>query len=165
QPHRGPAAARNLGVELASEPIVGFLDADDTWAEGSLARALDAWEGRAESSGVHGLTQLVVEDDATTAASQSVGLPWRSPQVGSIVIRSDVAKMIRFDETLARGEDLDWFVRLRESGRELTFLDEVLLQYRIHGQNMTLGMNPDERNTFLVLKRALDRRRGHERID
>jgi hypothetical protein len=108
---------------------------------------------------------LVVEDDAMSAASRSVGFPWRSPQVGSIVIRSDVAKTIRFDETLARGEDLDWFVRLRESGTSITLLDDVLLQYRIHGKNMTYGMSPDERNTFLVLKRALDRRRGHQRTD
>jgi glycosyltransferase involved in cell wall biosynthesis len=165
QPHRGPAAARNRGVDLASEPIIGFLDADDAWPAGSLRRAFEAWERAQDASGVHGLTQLVVEDDTTSGGWLSVGAPWRSPQVGSILIRRDVAKTIRFDETLDRGEDLDWFARLRESGSAVASLDHVLLQYRLHGQNMTFGLSPDERNTFVVLKRALDRRRVRRRLD
>lgn len=165
QPHRGPAAARNHGVELASEPIVGFLDADDAWPAGSLRRAFEAWERDRDASGVHGLTQLVVEDDTTRDDWVGVGSPWRSPQVGSILIRRDVARTIRFDETLDRGEDLDWFVRLRESGTAIASLNHVMLQYRIHGQNMTFGLSLDERNTFVVLKRALDRRRIRRRID
>lgn len=160
QPRRGPAAARNRGVELASRPIVGFLDADDAWTEGSLRRVFETWQREPESSAVHGLTRLTVEDTAQSGTRRTVESPWRSPQVGSIVIRRDTARAIRFDETLARGEDLDWFARLRESSVRITLLDEVVLEYQIHGRNTTFGLGPDERNTFVVLKRALDRRRA-----
>ncbi len=39
-PHRGPAAARNRGVELACAPLIAFLDSDDLWSPGKLARQL-----------------------------------------------------------------------------------------------------------------------------
>jgi glycosyltransferase involved in cell wall biosynthesis len=35
----GPASARNAGLRLARAPWVGFLDADDLWAPGRIARA------------------------------------------------------------------------------------------------------------------------------
>jgi len=39
-PHRGPAAARNRGAELARAPLIAFLDSDDRWSPGKLARHL-----------------------------------------------------------------------------------------------------------------------------
>src|SRR5579863_5806919 len=38
--HRGPAAARNRGVEVARAPLIAFLDSDDLWAPDKLRRQL-----------------------------------------------------------------------------------------------------------------------------
>jgi glycosyltransferase involved in cell wall biosynthesis len=37
----GPAAARNAGVEAALAPLTAFLDADDRWRPGKLARQME----------------------------------------------------------------------------------------------------------------------------
>src|SRR5215468_3685681 len=37
---RGVAAARNLGVEAAAAPLIGFLDSDDLWKPEKLSRQL-----------------------------------------------------------------------------------------------------------------------------
>src|SRR5690349_13190983 len=37
QPNRGPAAARNAGLKVASSRFVMFLDSDDELAEGAFA--------------------------------------------------------------------------------------------------------------------------------
>src|SRR5262249_7474975 len=37
-PHRGVAAARNIGIAMATAPLIAFLDSDDTWEPEKLAR-------------------------------------------------------------------------------------------------------------------------------
>jgi glycosyltransferase involved in cell wall biosynthesis len=41
-PHIGPGAARNAGLRAATRPWVAFLDSDDLWLPGKLARMADA---------------------------------------------------------------------------------------------------------------------------
>lgn len=160
QTNRGPAAARNTGVELARGRYVAFLDADDLWPPNALGCVLEYLCAQPQLAGAHGLTQLMTADDTADETWHPVGTPWRSPQLGSVLVRREVARQFQFDETLARGEDFDWFVRVRDAGVRLGALEHVVLHYRIHGGNMTLGLDPEARNTFRILKRALDRRRS-----
>ena len=44
QPNRGVSSARNAGIAAASQPYVAFLDADDRWRPGFLARMRDLIE-------------------------------------------------------------------------------------------------------------------------
>ena len=76
------------------------------------------------------------------------------------MLRSNVfRRMGGLDESLSEGEDFDFFVRLRERGVRLAESEHLMLYYRIHGGNLTFGKNGADRNTLMILKRALDRRR------
>lgn len=48
QKNRGPSAARNLALSVSSADYLGFLDADDWWSPGMLARMIPVLEGDPE---------------------------------------------------------------------------------------------------------------------
>jgi len=44
QPNRGPASARNLGIQNSSSEFIAFLDSDDEWLPGKLKAQLQFFE-------------------------------------------------------------------------------------------------------------------------
>ena len=68
QQNRGAAAARNAGVAATAGDLIAFLDADDTWYPGKLAKQLAAFDADASLDMVFGhALQFVMgtESDAT----------------------------------------------------------------------------------------------------
>jgi glycosyltransferase involved in cell wall biosynthesis len=49
QPNRGPAAARNLGIQNGAGEFIAFLDSDDEWLPGKLKAQLEYFESNSEA--------------------------------------------------------------------------------------------------------------------
>lgn len=120
QPPRGPAAARNRGLEAASGELIGFCDADDRWLPGKLARQLPVLAGEAD---------LVYSDEYLLrdgTLHRVDALPVRDPKrhhvdyfrngggVGSRSVLADAGVFAseRFDERLGPREDPHLWTRL-----------------------------------------------------
>jgi glycosyltransferase involved in cell wall biosynthesis len=74
QANRGPAAARNRGVEASRGTHVAFLDADDWWHSGRLAAQLAAL-GQFPQAGVS-ITDFSV-DDSRGRIRERAGIRWK----------------------------------------------------------------------------------------
>ncbi len=127
--NRGPSAARNTGIEMATAPILAFLDSDDVYYADRLSLPLAVFES--EPDVICTLSSACKEDKyggKIVALLPDVKLPPQAFEwamicdlVGvestSITVRTDQARKVGgFCSRLRRTEDREFLIRLSSLG-------------------------------------------------
>jgi len=165
QEQKGPAAARDLGVRLSPTEFIAFLDADDIWMPEKLSAQMRAFTQEPEFDLVfcHMIQfrspDLPVEVAATLACDER---PQPSPLVSCLLTRRSAFERVGPLRTDIQAEFVEWYLRARDGGLRLRYVDEVLVRRRLHASNLTRRNNVVRQEYLQVLKASLDRRRaGH----
>ena len=159
----GTPSALNLGLSLATGKYICWLSADDVLIGEKVAKQ----DGLMESDSSLGFsyTSFVVID-ANGKKQYDVNSTYFSDKQemvtrlmegcfingSSVMMRNSALKIVgNFDESLPQAHDYDlWFRFLRHYS--CGFLEEPLLAYRWHGENMS--QNPNEACSVIVRERA-----------
>ncbi|MBV8151738.1 MAG: glycosyltransferase, partial [Candidatus Eremiobacteraeota bacterium] len=164
QENAGPSAARNAGIVAASSPWIALLDSDDCWLPRKLEIQWTAIESAkrcgAAICNFRVLTdfgcfeETAFEFDAAyqlipkrrvsaeawelemTAAGRALAESMFAQPSGLLIERDLALRIGGFDETLLRGEDHEFVLRLFAATRVIS-VENALVRYRVHPDSIS----------------------------
>ena len=169
QENGGPPAARNRGLKLVQGDFVSFLDVDDLWPADKLAEQLKFFATHPAADLVLGQTRLLMESGGETplreGAQADPSAPLHLFLIGAALFRRSVFAQIGvFDVGKRYADDLDWFLRARESRLQFHLQPRLALIKRCHPENLTRGKSIAEMGLAAVLQASLARRRKSDGV-
>ena len=157
----GPSHARNVGVDAVRTPLLGFLDADDAWPADRLVHDLARLDADPTVRALLGRSQYESEHpellEGHVLDEEHAMRIWH---LGALTVFVDEWHAVGpLDESLVRGEDIDWFQRAIDHGHAPTEHDHIVLFHRKRPDSYTRGGRGSARDTLGILAHLVRRRR------
>jgi len=161
---RGQSDAINKGLRMTDAEIIGWLNSDDVYFPGTLARVQQFFAAHPEFDMVYGRAHHIDEDDRWIEDYPTE--PWDFDRLRKTCYLSQPAVFFRrrlidrvgpIDETLHYCMDYDLWLRVAQAGLAVAYLDDcVLAGSRLHAAAKTLAARlPVHREINDMLKRRL----------
>jgi glycosyltransferase involved in cell wall biosynthesis len=163
QPNRGPSAARNAAIRLATGDFVALLDADDVYEPGRIEALTALAASRPDLDLLATDAFLEVGGEVTgtffdynkfPVTEQLSEIFFRCYLASPAVRRLRMTEIGGFDETLRVGEDWDCWIRLLHAGSAAGAVAEPLFRYRIGHESLCGDYVNSLRSRLTVLERA-----------
>ncbi|RKR06951.1 glycosyl transferase family 2 [Kushneria sinocarnis] len=162
--NQGPARTRNHGLELARGRYIAILDSDDQAVPSRLARQVafleqhpdigevGGWIRAIDATGRRGRLKRMPTDSRRIRAQ----MPWRCGIAHTtVMIRTELARQLRYDEAFELSQDIDLHVRLLAS-HEIANIPAVMTCKRTHATQISRNSDKAARYKKIIQRRLLE---------
>lgn len=156
QDNSGPSAARNAGLAASSGELLTFCDSDDVYHRGKVSAQVSHLTANENTACVLVRHRTFVEPGTEPPA-------WMTKDdqgAQNPMIRRQVLETVGgFDPDYRVSETFEWLIRMRAAGLRVDVLDEVLVDRRIHGTNMSYGRQDLQQGLLRSLRTRIEESR------
>ena len=173
QSNRGLPAARNTGIKNSQGDYLAFLDADDIWLPSKLETQLEKiketksdlifsnwyiWSAKSNHKSL-AITKKIFLGSLNQSRLLCLFIRRNLGNPSTALLKKEkLFEVGFFDEELFSSEDYDLWLRFILKGGKISFINQPLIYYRKHSEQMTTNDYKMRLSRLMVFKKVLHRK-------